>query len=176
MAGFDSPSLLVGWTSSSNASEGEPPPPELALCALPTLPAPQSRANRSPLLPSQVAQSSPPSPAAAAARRPETVASLPRPLPPPPASRGVPDASRSRCACAVHVHAYCGCTCTLPQTDPSKLTLTTATLRRPRVHTVSGPCAPACSAPAGVQAAHALPQRVASAAAQQLCTPLPALS
>ena len=129
MAGFDSPSLVVGWTSSLIASEGEPPPPQLALDALPTLPAARSRANCSPFLPSQVAQSAPPSPAAAATRRSEVVGSLLPPLPPPPTSLRAEEAPRSRCACPVCVHVCRTCTCTLPLTGPSKLTLTTATLR-----------------------------------------------
>ena len=153
------------------ASQGAWQPPGLKLCALPTLPAPQPRANGSALLPPQVAQSSPPSPATAAAPRPETVASLPRPLPPPPASRGLADASRSRCACAVRVHSCCACTYTLLLTDPYKLTLTTATLRRPCVLTVPGPYSLAYGAPAGVWVALAPPQRVGSSAARQPGTP-----
>ena len=70
------------------------------------------RADRSPLLPSQVARWSPPSPPTAAARSPEVVGALARPLPPPPASPPPTEASRARCARAARVHMSCACTCT----------------------------------------------------------------
>jgi hypothetical protein len=65
------------------------------------------------------------------------------------------------------------CTYTLLLTNPYKLTLITAALRRPCVVTVSGPCALAYSTSAHVRVALAPPQRVPSAAARQPGTPLP---
>ena len=77
----------------------------------------QPCADRSPLLPLQVAQWSPPSPTTATAPRPEIVGTLSRPFPPPPASLPPAEASRARYACAVCVHMWRACTCIVPLHD-----------------------------------------------------------
>jgi hypothetical protein len=85
--GFESPNLSINCASSSNTSEGAPPPsPELELGALTAtlLRLARPRANRCPLLLTEVA----PTLGAgitttAVTRRPPVVAALPRPLPTP---------------------------------------------------------------------------------------------
>ena len=73
---------------------------------------PRPRANLGPLLPSQVARWSPPSPTTAEARWPEVVGALARPLPPPPVSPPPAEAPRARYAHAMRVHTSCACTST----------------------------------------------------------------
>ena len=130
MAGFDSPSLVVGWTSSSIASEGEPPPHSSH--SMPFLPC-QPLGN---MLTAALA-----GPHRSLNRRRHRRR---RPRLDSPRSWGrccrrcrrhQPLRGRKRlsdrgwCACAVRVHVCRTYACTLPLTDFSKLIITTATLR-----------------------------------------------
>jgi hypothetical protein len=85
--------------------------PGLKLSTPPAHPAPCPRAEWSPLPPSQVARSSPPSPTMAMARWLGVVGPLLPPLPPPRTPPLVAEVSRARCACAERVYARDTCTC-----------------------------------------------------------------
>lgn len=99
--------------------------------------------------------------------------SLPRPLPPPLASPRPAEALQQRCALAVRTHVCHACTCTLLLTNPNQPSLTATALRRPHVHTIPAPCAPAYRVPTGLQDAGVPPQRAVSAADRQPFAPSP---
>ena len=131
------------------ACRGARQPPGLELTDPPAQPSHDYVLTSAHLNPHRSLRWSPPSLPTAAARRPEVVGTLPRPLPPPPASPPPTEAPRSRYAYLACVHVRHACTCIVPLTGPHYLTLTAATLHWPRVPTVPGPCAHTYRVPAG---------------------------